>query len=134
MLTIKNYQISLYCRFNKIIKEPGTSFQSPVLSQKHVRNVCLTAQWYLTKFLFQSAQDSKEISRSGNSTTSNAYNDITDFKICGLHKSTKIQIFREQNIILFFKLKKWLLLNHAPTSSTQLSATPSTLLEPKYRK
>ena len=29
--------------FNKIIKEPGTSFQSPALSQKHVRNVCHTA-------------------------------------------------------------------------------------------
>ena len=69
MLTIKNCQISLYCHFNKIIKEPGTSFQSPVLSQKHVRNVCLTAYQYLTKFLFQSAQDSKEISRSGYSTT-----------------------------------------------------------------
>ena len=33
---------SLYivCYFIKIIKEPGTSFQSPVLSQKHARNVC----------------------------------------------------------------------------------------------
>ena len=28
----------LYCHFNKIIKGPGTSFQSPALSQKHVRN------------------------------------------------------------------------------------------------
>ena len=26
--------------FSKIIKGPGTSFQSPALSQKHVRNVC----------------------------------------------------------------------------------------------
>ena len=32
-------QISLYC-FNKIIKGPGTSFQSPTLSQQHVRNAC----------------------------------------------------------------------------------------------
>ena len=39
MLSIKNCQISLYCHFNKIIKEPGTSLQSPVLSQKHFRNV-----------------------------------------------------------------------------------------------
>ena len=38
MLAIKNCQISLYYDFNKIIKETGTSFQSPVLSQKHVRN------------------------------------------------------------------------------------------------
>ena len=35
-LTIKNGQISLYFRFNKIIKGPWTSFQSPALSQKHV--------------------------------------------------------------------------------------------------
>ena len=41
MSTIKNGQISLYCHFNK--KGPGTSCQLPVLSQKHVRNVCHTA-------------------------------------------------------------------------------------------
>ena len=40
MSTIKNGQISLYCYFNKTIKAPGTSFQSPALGQKHVRNVC----------------------------------------------------------------------------------------------
>ena len=39
MSTIKNGQILLYCHFNKIIKGPGTSFQSPALSQKHVRKV-----------------------------------------------------------------------------------------------
>ena len=38
--TTKIWQISLYCHFNKIIKGPGTSFQSIALSQKHVRNVC----------------------------------------------------------------------------------------------
>ena len=43
MTAIKNDQILLYCNFNKIVKEPGTSFQSPAFSQKHVRNVCLTA-------------------------------------------------------------------------------------------
>ena len=36
-----NGQISLYC--HKIIKGPGTSFQSPALNQKHVRNVYHTA-------------------------------------------------------------------------------------------
>ena len=55
MSTIKNGQILLYCHFNKIIKEPGTSFQSPAFSQKHVRNVCATAHLYLTKFHFDSA-------------------------------------------------------------------------------
>ena len=54
MSTIKNGQILLYCHFNKIIKEPGTSFQSPAFNQKHVRNVCHTAHWYLTKFHFDS--------------------------------------------------------------------------------
>ena len=44
MSTIKNDQISLYFHFNKIIKRPGTSFQSPALSQKHVGNVCHTAR------------------------------------------------------------------------------------------
>ena len=39
MSAIKNGQIVLYCHFNKIIKEPGTSFKSPAFSQKHVRNV-----------------------------------------------------------------------------------------------
>ena len=34
MSTIKNGQILLYCYFNKIIKEPGTSFQSPELCQR----------------------------------------------------------------------------------------------------
>ena len=52
MSTIKNDQISLYCHFNKIIKGPGTSFQSPALSQKHVRNICHTAYQCLTKFHF----------------------------------------------------------------------------------
>ena len=103
MLTIKNCQISLYCHFNKIIKKPGASFQSSILSQKYARNICLTVYQYLAKFLFQSAQDSKEISISGNSTTNNASDDVTDFKICGFHESAKLQISREQNIFLQIK-------------------------------
>ena len=43
MSTIENGQILLYFHFSKIMKEPGTSFQSPAFSQKHVRNVCPTA-------------------------------------------------------------------------------------------
>ena len=41
--TIKNGKFSLYYNFNKILKWPGTSFQSPSSSQKHVRNICHTA-------------------------------------------------------------------------------------------
>ena len=52
MSTIKNGQICLYSHFKKIIKARGASFQSPALSQKHVRNVCHTAHYYLTKFHF----------------------------------------------------------------------------------
>ena len=51
--TIKNGEISLYCRFNKIIKGPGTSLQS---------NDCHTES-YLTKFHFGSTEDSKEMSK-----------------------------------------------------------------------
>ena len=47
MSTMKNGQISLYC---KTKKGPGTSFQSPALRQKHVRNVCHTAHENLTIF------------------------------------------------------------------------------------
>ena len=43
MSTIKNGHCSLYPHFNKTIKGPGTSFQSPSMSQKHARDVCHTA-------------------------------------------------------------------------------------------
>ena len=43
MSAIKNGQILIYSYYNKIIKEPGTSFQSVALSQKHVKNVCHAA-------------------------------------------------------------------------------------------
>ena len=132
MLTIKNCQFSLYCHFNKIIKEPGISFQSPVLSQKHVRNVSHTAYQYLKKFIFQSAQDSKEINRTGNYTTSNAYNDVTDFKICGFHKSTKNLDILRTKYYFFFKLKKYVLLNHVPTSSSQLISASTQLSHPQH--
>ena len=64
MTTIENGQISLYCHFNKIIEGPGTSFQSPAVNQKHDINVCHKTHYYLTKFHFDSAYDSKEISIS----------------------------------------------------------------------
>ena len=40
---MKNGLISLYCRFYKIIKGPGTGFQSPALNQEHIKNLCHTA-------------------------------------------------------------------------------------------
>ena len=50
MSTIINGRSSLYCHFNKIIKESGISFQSAALSQKHVRNVGHTATGALRPF------------------------------------------------------------------------------------
>ena len=66
MSTIKNRQTLPYCHFNKVIKEPGTNFQSPAFSQKHAKNVCDTTDQYLTKFHFGSTQDSKEVSNKSN--------------------------------------------------------------------
>ena len=51
MSTIKNGQILLYCHFNKLIKGPGTSFQSQALSQKHVRNAFHTAHFYILQHI-----------------------------------------------------------------------------------
>ena len=51
---LKMINVNQYCHFNKIIKEPGTSFQSLVFSQKHDRNDWHTAHYYLTKFHFDS--------------------------------------------------------------------------------
>ena len=42
-VNFKNGEIWLYCHFNIIIKGLVTNFQSPALSQRHVRNVCHTA-------------------------------------------------------------------------------------------
>ena len=56
MLTIKNGWILPYYHFNKIIKVPGASFQSPALTQK-----CLSLV-----------------------TLSNTYDGATDFEICDL--------------------------------------------------
>ena len=105
MSIIKNGQISLFCHFNKIIK--GSSFQSPALNQKHFRNVCQTAHQYLTKFSFDSTQDSKEISISVTSAKlcSSAYDYVTDLEICGFHKNNNLDISRTKH---FFFYKKFI--------------------------
>ena len=55
MPTIKNGQNLLYFYFNKIIKKPGTSFQSPALSQKHATNFILIVRriHYVPMLLYQ---------------------------------------------------------------------------------
>ena len=60
MSSIKNDQSSLFCHFNKIIKGPGASFQSPKLSQKHVRDIFHTAHLFLTKFYFDRTVNNPE--------------------------------------------------------------------------
>ena len=62
MSTIKNGQILLYCHFNKIIKEPGTSFQSLRHSVKNMLEMFVIQN--LIKFHFDKTSDSKEISIS----------------------------------------------------------------------
>ena len=64
MLNVNYSQISLYCSCSKIIKRSGTSFQSPGLSQKQVRNVFHTTHKYLTKFHRDNTQNSEEVSLS----------------------------------------------------------------------
>ena len=79
------------CHFNIIIKESGTSFQFPVLSQNHIKNICHNHK-YLTRFQFDSTYDSKLISISVMpiAICSNVYDGITAFEISGFHKNTKI--------------------------------------------
>ena len=62
MSNIQNSQVLLHFGFNKPIKEPRTRLQSPVLKPKHVKNVYHATHQHLTKFHFDSNQDSKEIS------------------------------------------------------------------------
>ena len=45
--------------------------------------------------------------------SSNTYDDVTDFRICGFHKNTKIVISRERNIF-FFKQKNSLIAHQRP--------------------
>ena len=99
MPAIKNDQISIQYYFKKIIKRPGSKFQSPELSRKYVQNVCHTVHQYLAKSHFDSSQDSKEISMRVTLLCSNVYDDVTDFEICAFHRNTKTQISRERNII-----------------------------------
>ena len=54
-INYKNGQISFHCYFKKILKGPGTSFHSQALNQKHIRNVCHTAHYYLSTFHFDSS-------------------------------------------------------------------------------
>ena len=107
MSTIKNGQILLYCHFNKITKEPGTSFQSAAFSQKHVRNVCHTAHQYLTKFHFDRTQDSKEISISVTYIMQQYLRDDINSEICRFLKNTKTAISREGNIIFSSNKKNY---------------------------
>ena len=64
MSTIENGYIQLYCHFNEIIKGSGTSFKSPALKENMLQMFCHTAQYYLTKFHFDSTEDSKEVNIS----------------------------------------------------------------------
>ena len=108
MSTIKDDQILLYCHFNKIVKEPGTSFQSQAFSQKHVRNVCHIALQDLTKFHFDRTQDSKEISMSV-ACIMQQYLLMTSqvLKSAGFTKTQKSR-YLEKETLFFLQIKKFI--------------------------
>ena len=60
MSTIKNGQISLYCHFNKIVKGPGTSFKSPVLSQDMLETFAIQHTSSLQNFILIGRRIQKE--------------------------------------------------------------------------
>ena len=106
MSTIKNGQISVYCHFNKIKKGLETSFQSPALNQKHVRNVCYTAHQYSTKFHFNNTQDSKEISIS---VTNVAMPMMTSQILKSVYfTKTQKSSYLENETLLFLQIKKFI--------------------------
>ena len=103
MSIIENGQILLQYI---VMKGPGTSFWSPALSQKIVRNVCHKAHQYLTKFHFYSIQNSKEISIRVTS--------IMQQCLCGevlkcvdLKKTQKYKYF-EKKALFFLQINKFL--------------------------
>ena len=108
MFSIKNAQISLYCNFNKIIKGPRNSFESPALSQKHVRNVCYTVQQHLTKFHFDNTQDSKEIRNKHKCNFHYVAMPMITFQILKFVDFTKTQKSRylEKETLFFLQIKK----------------------------
>ena len=107
MSTIKNCQILLFSHFNKIIKGPGASSQSPALRQKHIWNNCHTKNSSVSpNFLLMKIRIHKKWAEMWFLLCSNAYNDVTDFEICWFHKKTKISISWGQDII-FLQIKKF---------------------------
>ena len=93
MSTIKSGQILLYCRFSKIIKEPGTRFQSPAFCQKHVRNVCHTDTARKTIFSFSKCSEKMAFSKK------------LRWNMILLILSGKMIFLFPENIILFFRRK-----------------------------
>ena len=107
MSTITNGQISLSCHFNKIIKGPGTSFQFPALSQKHVRNVCHTTHQYLTEFHSDGTQDSKEISRTNFYYVAMLMVTSQILKFVDFTKTQKSRYLKNETLFLF-QIKKFI--------------------------
>ena len=93
MSTIKSGQILLYCRFSKIIKEPGTRFQSPAFCQKHVSNVCHTDTARKTIFSFSKCSEKMAFSKK------------LHWNMIFLILSGKMIFLFPENIILFFRRK-----------------------------
>ena len=120
MSNIKNDQILLYFRFNKIIKGPRTSFQSPALTQNHFRNASHTGHQYFTKFPFDSTQESKR-----NKHKCKFHYEAMPMMTSQILKSmnfTEAQKSRylENETLLFIQIKKKSLVTHHGMAKTVL--------------
>ena len=86
----KYQQILSSCHFTKIMKGPGTSFQSLGLSQKYVGNVCHDLQYPLAKFHFNTGKYSKVVIRKVIANICiNVFEDL-DLRIQEKHKNLNI--------------------------------------------
>ena len=106
MSTIKNGQILLFCHINKIIKGPGTSFQSSALSQKHDRNVCLYSKLVFDQISIWSYLGFKRNKRKCNFHYAAMLMMTSQiFKSAGLTKTQKSQNL-ENEALFFLQIKK----------------------------
>ena len=104
MSTIKNRQIWLYCHFNKLIKRSQNQFPGYNIEPKTCQK-CFSYSTLVSDHFLNSTQGSKEISKSVTSVCSNAYDDVTDFEICGFHKKLKSR-YLDNKALFFLQIQK----------------------------
>ena len=73
---------------------------------QQVGNVCHKLHDYLTKFYFNTAQNSKEPIKRVTYVCKNAYGDVRDFEVCGFIKTQKPKYL--ENKTFFLHMKKYI--------------------------